>query len=67
MTEYQGKHRANADVRSDWSSWLSQQGTGRHIGASGITFTGKLADGSEVATTHDGREWIKISGKWEMR
>ena len=39
-----------------WDTWLSQWGSGRVIGGSGVTFQGTMG-GRFVARTADGRMW----------
>lgn len=41
-----------------WASWLSCHGSGRTLGGSGVTYTGTLTDGTVVARTYDGHEYV---------
>jgi len=45
----------------NWSTWLSCHSSGLVIDGSGATFVGTLADGSRVARTYQGREWLQVA------
>jgi hypothetical protein len=44
-----------------WSWWASCHDSGETLGGSGVTFKGGLTDGTQVARTYDGREWVWVS------
>jgi hypothetical protein len=43
-----------------WSWWASCHDSGETLDGSGVTFKGALTDGTPVARTYDGREWLWV-------